>query len=105
MSENFEDYDIEISIRCIAGELGIEPAESPKKLFAEIEARCPDAAVIMLEHVFIKDQLKNYLAESSDVVKENGNMIVEGDPMLEEYWNKLESLYPHLTEAVNNCKG
>lgn len=111
MTENYTDYDLEHSIRTIAARLQIRGCCAPdgkplNELFSEIEARCPDAATILLERTFEKDKLRDYLARSPPFPRTAiGDIDGTGDPTFEAHWQKLVDLYPMLLDAIKKCGG
>ncbi len=108
MSENFTDYDLDIFIRKIATYIRSIDQEtiserSPKELFDEIQNHCPKAADILLERVFEKDKLKEYLKKSGMLPRANEDIIGDGDKFIEEQWKRLTELYPMLLDAIKQC--
>lgn len=104
--ENYTDYKADIALRNIAVQLGIDLTNnpSPNDLFLSIESNYPKVAEIVLEEMFEKDKLKDYLSKIPPPETVNGNIVMEGDENLENYWFKLYQLYPQLLQAIESYK-
>ena len=102
--ENYTDYKADVALKNIAVQLGIDLTNnpSPKDLFSLIENDYPKIAEILLEEMFEKDKLKDYLSKIPPPETVNGNIVMEGDENLENYWVRLCQFYPQLLKAIKS---
>jgi len=103
--ENYTDYEVEIALKNIAIQLGIDLTinPSPKDLFSAIEHKCPEIAEIVREEMFEKDKLKAYLLSNPPSETINGNIVMESDENKKSF-DKLCQFYPLLLQAIKSCK-